>query len=324
MRIGFLGKGGSGKTSVIAGFTRWLESNGARVVAIDGDVNAHLHQPLGIQATVPDIGSHFDEIALYVRGERTDLGDRPLISSTPPSPYSRFITCDPTDPFLQRYAITRGSLSFLRVGGFSSNDVGASCYHTKLQSLSVILNHLVDATDEYVLVDATAGVDTLSTSLVTAYDVNIFVVEPTLKSINVCKDYVAADPQSVCRTIALVNKGLTEADSEFVRSHLGPVPVIGCVSHSESLHRYEQGETDGFESFVREHSAVWTLVREECSRRQRPWGTFQQRLHEIHKRNCETWYNSYYKQNLHFGLDEPFVLPDAQQERCGAGGGQRT
>ena len=307
MRIGFLGKGGSGKTTITAAFTHWLESNGVRVLAIDGDVNTHLQDALDIAPEPPQLGRLYDEIATYVRGDRADLGDRPLLSTTPPSPRSRFITCAIDDPFVARYAVTRGSLSFMRVGGFQEHDVGANCYHTKLHSMCVVLNHLKDGDDDWVVVDATAGVDTLSTSLVAAYDLNVFVVEPTMKSIQVYRDYLATDPESASRTVVLVNKLLSESDMEFVRRTLPDACVVGSVSLSGHLRHSEQGDRSAFKTFVEEQAPTWNNLRSECARRRRSWGQFQARLHEIHKKNCEWWYNAYYNQTLHTGLDGPFA-----------------
>jgi CO dehydrogenase maturation factor len=306
MRIGFLGKGGSGKTTITAAFTRWLEGMGTRVIAIDGDVNTHLQEALDIEPAPPQLGRLYDEIAGYVRGERKDLGERPLLSTTPPSPDSRFITCDEEDPFLARYATTRGSLSFLRVGGFQEHDVGANCYHTKLHSMCVVLNHLKDTENDWVVVDATAGVDTLSTSLVAAYDLNVFVIEPTTKSINVYKDYLATDAESATRTVVLINKVVSESDLDFVRKALPDACIVGSVSHSGHLRHSEQGDPAAFRAFVDEHDNVWRTLKSECSRRRRSWGAFQTRLHEIHQKNCEWWYNAYYNQTLHTGLDGPF------------------
>ena len=306
MKIGFLGKGGSGKTTITAAFTSWLEGNARRVIAIDGDVNTHLQDALNIASEPPQLGRLYDEIATYVRGERTDLGDRPLLSTTPPSPQSRFITCTNNDPFLDRYAVTRGTLSFMRVGSFQEHDVGANCYHTKLHSMCVVLNHLKDTDDDWVVVDATAGVDTLSTSLVAAYDLNVFVIEPTLKSINVYRDYIATDPESATRTVVLVNKVLSDSDMDFVRRALPDRCIVGSVSLSGALRHSEQGDRAAFKTFINEHDDIWRALQSECARRRRSWGAFQSRLHDIHKKNCEWWYNAYYNQTLHTGLDAPF------------------
>ena len=47
MRIAFVGKGGSGKTTTAAVFSRYLAAQGRPVVAIDADINQHLAVALG-------------------------------------------------------------------------------------------------------------------------------------------------------------------------------------------------------------------------------------------------------------------------------------
>jgi hypothetical protein len=47
MRIAFVGKGGSGKTTAVAMFSRHVAEHSHRVVAIDADINQHLAQGLG-------------------------------------------------------------------------------------------------------------------------------------------------------------------------------------------------------------------------------------------------------------------------------------
>ena len=42
MRIAFVGKGGSGKTTTAAAFSRYLAAHGRPVVAVDADINQHL------------------------------------------------------------------------------------------------------------------------------------------------------------------------------------------------------------------------------------------------------------------------------------------
>jgi CO dehydrogenase maturation factor len=303
MRIGFLGKGGSGKTTITAGFVRWLESEGASVLAIDGDVNAHLGTALDISSAPPPIGAHYEEIAAYVRGGRTDLGDRPLLSTTPPSPQSRFLACTDRDPLLNRFTVRRGTLAFMQVGGFTEADIGANCYHTKLHALCVILNHLRDSHEDFVVIDATAGVDTLSTALVAAYDLNLFVVEPTLKSIGVYRDFVTTDAESIGRTVVLINKVVDEQDIAFVRTHLPNAPIIGALRISRELQRSEQGDSNAFHTFVQDNRITWNAIREALVAHAAPWGSFEARLHDIHRKNCEWWYNAYYGKTLHTGLD---------------------
>ena len=48
MKIAFVGKGGSGKTTLSSLFIRHLATTGAPVVAVDADINQHLGAALGL------------------------------------------------------------------------------------------------------------------------------------------------------------------------------------------------------------------------------------------------------------------------------------
>jgi CO dehydrogenase maturation factor len=96
MRISFLGKGGSGKTTVSAAFIKYLKNtqDQANILAIDADVNVHLGALLGIESQ--SISGRKDDIKEYFEGS-----DHPVIGVSPPSRDSKFVTIDPNDQFLQ-------------------------------------------------------------------------------------------------------------------------------------------------------------------------------------------------------------------------------
>jgi CO dehydrogenase maturation factor len=302
MRIAFLGKGGSGKTSIAAGYARWLEQK-RPVLAIDADVNMHLQTALNLKGEAPLVSTFYDAIAEYVLGDRKDLRGRPLISTTPSSPQSRLITCSPADPLLSKISLARPPLTFLKVGAFSESDVGANCYHTKLHSLCVILNHLSDNSNDRVVVDATAGVDTLSTSLVASYDLNAFVVEPTLKSVSVFDDFLRTDPESAEHTCVVVNKVSCPEDYAFVRSKIPESFLIAQFPLEPRLRLFEQGDSKAFLDFIGSNEVNWQRIESALSSRKSSFENRQKRLFAIHKKNCDWWYNSYYGQELQTGLD---------------------
>ncbi len=57
MRIAFLGKGGSGKTTTAASFIRHAASKHPFVLAFDADVNAHLAGALSVEGDIQHVGS---------------------------------------------------------------------------------------------------------------------------------------------------------------------------------------------------------------------------------------------------------------------------
>jgi CO dehydrogenase maturation factor len=303
MRVAFLGKGGSGKTTITGAFARWLASSGFPTLAVDADMNNHLSHVLGIKNLPKPLGAHLDDITKYVKGNRKDLGSRPLLSTTPPSPHSQFIVFDKNDPFVREYGLSEQGLSFFHVGKFSEGDVGANCYHTKLHSLCVVLNHLLDTKDQFVVVDATAGVDTLSTSLLISYDLTVFVVEPTLKSISVVKDYLQTAPALAEKVVVIANKVSDEEDLSFIRSHLDEGRLIASISLSKDLRRFEQGDTEALDSFIQNQNESFTKILQKCRGSSPNRSAMFTALSAIHKKNCEWWYNDYHGERLDTGLD---------------------
>jgi CO dehydrogenase maturation factor len=80
VKIAFVGKGGSGKTTLSALFVRHLALRGRRVVAIDADINQQLGAALGLDdhqtAELPGMGEHLTELKAYLRGDSHRGADR--------------------------------------------------------------------------------------------------------------------------------------------------------------------------------------------------------------------------------------------------------
>lgn len=71
MRVAFVDKGGSGKTTVAALFTRRLAGAGAPVLAVDADINQHLGEALGLSpgraASLPAMGAELPFLKEWLR-----------------------------------------------------------------------------------------------------------------------------------------------------------------------------------------------------------------------------------------------------------------
>ena len=71
MKIAFVGKGGSGKTTLSALFVRDLAATGGPVIAVDADINQHLATALGLtESRRPHapMGRQLPQIKEYLRG----------------------------------------------------------------------------------------------------------------------------------------------------------------------------------------------------------------------------------------------------------------
>ena len=311
MRIAFLGKGGAGKTTTSAGFIQYLARRYPFVLAVDADLNAHLKSALSIEGEVEQLGLHFEEVTSFLRGERKDLGARPMIGTTPPAVGSNFITARGNDPFVQKYAHFHKNIGLLTVGTYQQEDVGGSCYHEKLKSLAGIFHHMLDTDEDMIVADTTAGTDNVATSLSFAYDMNVFVLEPTEKSTQVLLDFEQIAGNLGARTYVVGNKVDGDEDADYIKGRVGEEKYLGSIPFSRNLKRFEQGEEGALEEFAREQEETFAHVLQVWQSQKRNWPEYLARLHKTYKWDCERWYNDYYKEDLLDGVDNTFTYEDA-------------
>jgi CO dehydrogenase maturation factor len=302
MRIAFLGKGGSGKTSLAAAYIDYLTRIRTipHVVAVDGDVNVHLGAALGFSGHLKEAGNRFAEIARYFEQNRTALkgigfDDVPLIGSIPPGEGSIFVTGRIDDPFYDRFADRNGPVTLLTIGSHTETDTGSSCYHNKLNASEMFFHHLIDGKDDHIVGDVTAGVDNLGTSLFMAYDLNIFVVEPTIKSVSVYRDYLEltkALPYQV-ETRVIVNKYHGPEDDAFIEQHIAGNRILGRIPVSSDLKKFERGDSSAARSFTDSLVPVFDAVYSYWLSRERNPDAYYAELVRLYRDRCYNWWNDF-------------------------------
>ena len=97
MRITFLGKGGSGKTTLATSFIKYLEKKNKKVLAIDADINVNLGSALNMQKNY--LGDIFDSVCSDLESNK----NKPFIGSSPATRDSIFIKDGLNDPFIKKY-----------------------------------------------------------------------------------------------------------------------------------------------------------------------------------------------------------------------------
>src|SRR5919202_5236217 len=221
MKIAFVGKGGAGKTTLTALFARHLAAQGHTVLALDADINQNLAAALGEDADEaalqPTLGEHLDEIKEYLRGDNPRISSAAaMVKTTPPGRGSRLLRVTEDNPIWRRCVRTVDGVRLAATGGFAESDLGVACYHSKVGAVELILNHLVDADDEYVVVDMTAGADAFASGLFTRFDRTFVVCEPTVRAVGVHRQYLdyAADYDVAVSVVG--NKVADETDEAFL------------------------------------------------------------------------------------------------------------
>lgn len=305
MKIAFIGKGGSGKTTVTGLFSKYL-SKEHKIVSIDADINQNLSEVLQIKHDRISLGDDFENIKTYFHNNRNDVKVEHMIGTTVPNQkQSNFIRNNKTDKFLQKYSTEKGNIKFLRVGTYENEDIGTNCYHSKLGSLELFFHHTKDTENDYYLADSTAGVDILGTSLYLVYDVLVFIVEPTLKSISVLTDFLKKFDRTMGQIFVIGNKIITPKDKEFIKQNISNKFPIIYLNNSTYLREFEQGETDKFESFYQDNESqikeILNKIKEVNPKNQTE---YTNNLTLVHNKSANSWYSDYFGHDISFKLNK--------------------
>lgn len=300
MRITFFGKGGSGKTTLASSFVKYLEGRDKKVLAVDADINVNLATALGMPKHF--LGDSFDDICHYLEPK----DDRPLIGSSPVTRDSIFVR-DLDDEFIKEFATFNDKgTALLTVGTYTDSKIGYDCYHSKLGSVVFIYNRLLDGKDMYVVTDATAGIDGVGTSMFNVSDLNVFVVEPTKKSVEVYKEFSEIVAQHGITTYAIANKIRGDKDKEFIEKNIDPSLILNYIYESEDLRDFEQGDLDGLDRFVANNEDILQSIVDKLDATEKDWARYYKVQKEIYTNDAADWYSQFFGEDLTKYIDETF------------------
>ncbi len=310
MRIAFVGKGGSGKTTLASLFSKFLAEQSLPVLAIDADINQHLGQSLGmpgeVAAQIPPLGLEMKRIKEYLRGENPRIKTASsMMKTTPPGIGSRLMKFNEPNPVSSYFERKIGNIRLMTVGEFTEEDLGVHCYHSKTGSVELILNHLIDQQGEYVVVDMTAGADSFASGLFAKFDVVFLVVEPTLKSVSVYHQYKKYAAPFGVEIKSIGNKVVNQLDKEFLQKAIGK-DLIAMVSASDYIRATEQGEKISFTRLEQENTFAMEAILNVVNATQKDWKKFYSQMIEFHIRNAQSWANASAGEDLTLQVDPNF------------------
>lgn len=237
MKIAFVGKGGSGKSSISWLTVKTLEDIGSVVLAIDADHNMDLTSNLGLNPdTTPLMHKTEQELMEHIgmTGEgklsgvlNKDLNSLPSFMTTPQDAYTASIVSKVSD-----------NISLINIG-LGAPDVmfSGKCAHGLSGPLKYYLG-LLDEKDDFVVIDSVAGADMLNYGLYAGIDAVIGVVEPHRNSIKVFEQIQDICRKSLIPCFAVINKP-TENDfyKEFVVKNSGK--ILGEIPFDENIMNYD-------------------------------------------------------------------------------------
>ncbi|MGW4948921.1 ATP-binding protein [Streptomyces parvulus] len=318
MKIAFVGKGGSGKTTLSSLFIRHLAAAGAPVVAIDADINQHLGAALGLDEAestgLPAMGEHLPLIKDYLRGSNPRIASaEKMIKTTPPGEGSRLLRVREDNPVYDACArpveLDGGAVRLMVTGPFTDADLGVACYHSKTGAVELCLNHLVDGPDEYVVVDMTAGSDSFASGMFTRFDMTFLVAEPTRKGVSVYRQYkeYARDFGVTLKVVG--NKVQGPDDLDFLREQAGD-DLLVTVGHSDWVRAMEKGRPPRFDLLEDVNARALRALRTAADETygSRDWRRYTRQMVEFHQRNARSWGNERTGTDLAAQVDPGFVL----------------
>lgn len=239
MKIAFVGKGGSGKSSVSWLITKIIENTGTPVLAIDADHNMDLTSNLGVDPEKVPLMHATDKQFMEAVG-LTD-GEY-LISLTQGEREIPTFTINPKDKYTQSISAELSEKLTLINIGLGSPDVmyQSKCAHGLSGPLKYYLG-LLEEGDACVVIDSVAGTDMINYGLYAGIDAVIGVVEPHRNSIKVFEQIQTLCKQAMIPCYAIINKPApNEFYTSFATKHgqivLGEIPFDkGILDYDFSL-----------------------------------------------------------------------------------------
>lgn len=247
MRIAFVGKGGSGKSTLTASFASYLSNNTDKpVVVFDADLNIHAPELLGFE-TLPT-EKHLSQPIVERVIKEWLIGDNEMSDlamfrkTTPPTRKSNILRLKEIQQTpLAEFGLHRGNLFVFAVGTYQEDDIGASCYHNSLAIFESLLNH-TDDKDGYVVADMVAGVDAFAGTLHAQFDLTCLIVEPTRRSIEVYEKYksLAKEAGTLENLMVIGNKVRSDTDLAFIKKNIETDRIIGYFSDDDHIRHIDQ------------------------------------------------------------------------------------
>jgi CO dehydrogenase maturation factor len=234
MIIGFLGKGGSGKSTLSSNFVTYLRSKNKRVLAIDADHNMDMSYNLGAPETMNYIGQGLSDVYNHIG---VTSGKEAFGADVP----STFFSITPPDAVTEKYSVLLSNGARLMSTGPHTENIlyDVSCSHILTTPLKTYLPLLKLEADEYVVIDEKAGTDGVGTGITTGFDMAVVVAEPTPYGIKAAKQI--ADLLDFYKTpyVFVLNKVQSTEDEDLFVAQMNNFPDMKFI-FDKSLSRYTE------------------------------------------------------------------------------------
>lgn len=227
MKIAISGKGGVGKTTIMALLAEEFKKSGKDVLVIDADPSPHMAETLGVEHP-EEIRPIADMTKLLVERSGKTEGS-PMYNMNPQ-----------VNDLLKDFMISHDGMKLMVLGAIQTGDKGCACPESNV--LRRMLTKLLLSEDQVVLLDMEAGVEHLGRGTIAGIDQLLIVVIPSKSSIRTALKVKKLAEDVKIPKISFVGNLITDdEDKAFLEKGLGTRP-IAFFPNSQAIRKAERQE----------------------------------------------------------------------------------
>jgi CO dehydrogenase maturation factor len=235
MKIAFVGKGGSGKSTVTWLIANFLVDQNKSVLAIDSDYNLDLLHNFNLnEKDVPNfINTAEKDFYRYL-----ELSEKDYYVDLPSKVNLKKFKISPPDKFTDKYSFLLKENPKIRLmaSGMVPSEMlyGHRCGHAYISSLKYYLPLVECNSNEHVVIDSVAGNDLVSYGMFLGCDAIVVVVEETTHSVGVFEQINNVAKTFSIPTFVVINKYReTNKIKEFIEKNKNI--ILGKISFDENI-----------------------------------------------------------------------------------------
>jgi len=223
MKLAITGKGGVGKTTIVALFARVLKDKDYKVLLIDADPDMNLASVLGISKDIP---------ITPIIEMRELIAERTGVEVGQPAPF--FKMNPKVNDIPDKYCINYHGLKLMVMGTIRNGGGGCACPENAF--LKSLLAYMIVLRNEWVLLDMEAGIEHLGRGTTIGVDQMLIVVEPNRTSIETAHRIKKLSKDIGIKKLSVIaNKIQSPEERDFLQDNLKGFKILGYINYSDII-----------------------------------------------------------------------------------------